>query len=192
MSARIVLVTGGARSGKSAFAEKYVAALPGPVAYIATAQALDGEMAVRVALHRSRRPAAWTTHEAPAAADAAIARAAAAGARAILFDCLTLCVSNLLLDPAAPPTPAERHARIKAEIARLIDAARASGAVVVFVTNEVGMGIVPDNALAREYRDLAGLANQQVAAAAAEVYLTVSGIAVDIKKIAVHIEVNNG
>lgn len=186
MSGKIVLVTGGARSGKSSFAEKYVAALGGPIAYIATAETLDNEMEARVALHRARRPASWQTYEAPRAAHEALA-AAAAGARAVLFDCLTVYVSNLLLDPSAPATTEERHSRISGEIARLVAAARAVDATVVFVTNEVGAGIVPDNALAREYRDLAGLANQQIAAVADEVYLVVSGIAVDIKKLAAKI-----
>lgn len=182
MNSKIVLVTGGARSGKSRFAEDYVARLGVPAAYIATAEVLDDEMAARVALHRGRRPADWRTFEAPGDAHEAI-RKAAADARAILFDCLTLYISNLLLSPAAPATAAERHTHVRAAVAALVDAARESGTTVVFVTNEVGMGIVPDNALAREYRDLAGLANQQVAAAANEVYLVVSGLAVDVRKI---------
>lgn len=186
MSGKIVLVTGGARSGKSAFAEKYVAALGVPVAYIATAETLDAEMEARVALHRARRPASWQTYEAPRAAHEALAKAAA-GARAVLFDCLTVYVSNLLIDPAAPATPEERHSRITGEIANLAAAARAAAATVVFVTNEVGAGIVPDNALAREYRDLAGLANQQIAAVADEVYLVVCGIPVNIKQLAAKI-----
>jgi adenosylcobinamide kinase/adenosylcobinamide-phosphate guanylyltransferase len=180
---KIVLVTGGARSGKSTFAEKYVAALGGKVAYIATAEALDDEMRARVALHRARRPAGWPTYEAPRAAAPVLAQAAA-GAAAVLFDCLTVYLANLLLDPSAPAGPRERHDHIRGEIAALVAAARAVAATVVFVSNEVGAGIVPENALAREYRDLAGLANQQVAAAADEVYLVVSGIPVDIKKIA--------
>lgn len=180
MNGKIVLVTGGARSGKSSFAERYIARLGRPVAYIATAQVLDGEMADRVARHRERRPAEWQTIEAPTAAHEAIRRA---GAGAILFDCLTLYVSNLLLSPDAPATAEERYNYVRAAIADLIAAAAESDATVVFVTNEVGMGIVPDNALAREYRDLAGLANQQLAAAAAEVYLVVSGLAVEVKKL---------
>lgn len=181
MSGKIVLVTGGSRSGKSRFAEEYVAALGGRAAYIATAQVLDGEMADRVALHRARRPSGWQTFEAPYRADEVLART---GADAVLFDCLTLYVSNLLLAPDAPAAPRERSELVSGRIGALVGAARASEATVVFVTNEVGAGIVPDNALAREFRDLAGLANQQVAAAAAEVYLVVSGIAVDIKKLA--------
>lgn len=182
MNGKIVLVTGGARSGKSSFAERYVARLGRPVTYIATAQVLDGEMADRVARHRGRRPADWRTVEAPYAAHEAIC---AAGAGVILFDCLTLYIANLLLSADAPATAEQRHDRVRAGVAALIDATATAGATVVFVTNEVGMGIVPDNPLAREYRDLAGLANQQLAAAAAEVYLVVSGLAVDIKKISV-------
>ncbi len=182
MSGKIVLVTGGARSGKSSFAEKYVAALGVPVAYIATAETLDAEMEARVALHRDRRPSSWQTYEAPRAAHEVLAAAAAAGA--ILFDCLTVYVANLLLDQSAPASPEERHSHIAGEIAKLAAAASAADATVVFVTNEVGAGIVPDNALAREYRDLAGLANQQLAAVADEVYLVVSGIPVNIKQLA--------
>jgi adenosylcobinamide kinase/adenosylcobinamide-phosphate guanylyltransferase len=187
MNGKIVLVTGGARSGKSAFAERYAAARGGTVAYIATAEALDGEMAARIARHRAHRPGSWRTIEAPRAAAAAIAAAGTAGT--VIFDCLTVYLANLLLDPAAPAAPEERHRLVRGEIAALVAAARAADAAVLFVTNEVGAGIVPENALAREYRDLAGLANQQVAAAAAEVYLVVSGLAVDIKKIATRIEV---
>jgi adenosylcobinamide kinase/adenosylcobinamide-phosphate guanylyltransferase len=139
-------------------------------------------------LHRARRPASWQTLEAPRGAAPVLAQAAA-GAAAVLFDCLTVYVANLLIDTAAPTTPQERLRHIHSEIAALVAAARTAAATVVFVTNEVGAGIVPENALAREYRDLAGLANQQVAAAADEVYLVVSGIPVDIKKLAANIEV---
>lgn len=190
MSAKIILVTGGARSGKSTYAERYVASIGSSVAYIATAQVLDGEMESRVALHRHRRPAEWQIFEAPYDAEKTLAEAVAT-ADAVLFDCMTLYVSNLLLSPDAPPTPEERFALVQRKIALLLESARAGSATVVFVTNEVGLGIVPDNALAREYRDLSGAANQQAAAAADEVYLVVSGLAVELKKIAtaIHPEV---
>ncbi|HMM20312.1 MAG TPA: bifunctional adenosylcobinamide kinase/adenosylcobinamide-phosphate guanylyltransferase [Selenomonadales bacterium] len=183
MSGKIVLVTGGARSGKSAFAEGHVARLGERIAYIATAQIYDDEMKARVDLHRRRRPAGWETYEAPYGAEAVLARVAPE-ADAVLFDCLTLYTSNLLLAADAPATPEERLIFIRSKITLLIEAARSGRATVVFVTNEVGMGIVPDNALAREYRDAAGLVNQQVAAAAGEVYLVVSGLAVELKKLA--------
>lgn len=184
MRGKIVLVTGGARSGKSTFAEHYAAAAGEPVAYIATAQVGDEEMRLRVELHQRRRPAEWLTIEAPVDADRAIAQAAQT-AKVVLFDCLTLYTSNLLLAAATLTEPAERQRYIIGAIDKLIEAAQASQATVIFVTNEVGMGIVPDNALAREYRDVAGKVNQRVAAAADEVYLVVCGLAVDIKQLAV-------
>ncbi|MDR3589132.1 MAG: bifunctional adenosylcobinamide kinase/adenosylcobinamide-phosphate guanylyltransferase [Negativicutes bacterium] len=188
MKGKIILVTGGARSGKSRFAEKLVGALGVKTAYIATAEVWDDEMAARVALHRTRRPADWLTFEAPLEADKAMAEALA-GAEAVLFDCLTVYTSNLLLSSAMPATAGEQRYRfVREEIAKLLQSAKARPATVVFVTNEVGMGIVPDNALAREFRDLAGLVNEQVAAAADEVYLTVSGLAVELKKIATAID----
>lgn len=183
MKGEIVLVTGGARSGKSAFAERYVARRGGAVAYIATAQIYDEEMEFRVKLHRARRPASWTTYEAPCDAERAIEAAGAAHA-AVLFDCLTLYTTNLLCSGRLPEEEAARYEVVRQAADRLIESARASGRCVVFVTNEVGMGIVPENAMAREYRDLAGIVNQRVAAAADRVFLTVSGLAFDIKKLA--------
>ncbi|MCI6086022.1 MAG: bifunctional adenosylcobinamide kinase/adenosylcobinamide-phosphate guanylyltransferase [Selenomonas sp.] len=181
----IILVTGGARSGKSAFAERFVAAHGQRIAYVATAQILDEEMRYRVALHKKRRPAAWTTYEAPFAAEGAIRQAAEAH-DALLFDCLTVYFSNLLCSLTEDELADEARVYELAQGAadRLIAAAEESGMTCVFVTNEVGAGIVPENKLARLYRDIAGLVNQQVAAAAEVVYLTVSGIPVDIKKLA--------
>jgi adenosylcobinamide kinase/adenosylcobinamide-phosphate guanylyltransferase len=185
MAGKIILVTGGARSGKSEFAEQYALMSGKPVAYIATAQIYDEEMRLRVALHRQRRPNNWRTYEAPYFAEKAIDQAVT-HADIILFDCLTLYTSNLLLAPNVSDNQKERGRYIAAQIELLLESARSSQATVIFVTNEVGMGVVPENALAREYRDVAGLANQQVAACADEVYLVVSGLAVDIKKLAVN------
>lgn len=183
MSGKIVLVLGGARSGKSRFAERYATCCGGAIAYIATAEAGDEEMRRRIALHRQRRPAEWRTWEAPLAAEKAIS-AAAAEADVILFDCLTIYVANLMLAPDVPGTAASRQEYILAAVDGLLMAARQCGATVIFVANEVGMGIVPDNPLSREYRDLAGWVNQRVAAAADEVYLVVAGLAVEIKQVA--------
>jgi len=181
--AKIVLITGGARSGKSAFAEKFARQAGPRVAYIATAEVGDGEMAERVALHRRRRPAEWQTYEAPMQAETAIAAIAAAGqANLILFDCLTVYTSNALLaQPEDAPVPLRREA-VLAALDRLLAAAGRFSGTVVFVTNEVGDGIVPDNVLAREYRDLAGLVNQKAAQAAAEVYWVICGLPVEIKR----------
>lgn len=187
MAGKIVLVTGGARSGKSTFAERYAARGGRPVAYIATAQIYDDEMKERVSIHQSRRPANWPTFEAPYNADEAMAKAVQS-AKTVLFDCLTLYTSNLLLAPDAPTDREERRQSVLNGIEKLLARAKQGNCDVIFVTNEVGLGIVPDNALAREYRDVAGLVNQKVAANADEVYLVVSGLAVELKKIAVSLE----
>ncbi len=186
MAGKIVLVTGGARSGKSTFAERYAAQGSRTVAYIATAQIYDDEMKERVGLHQSRRPANWSTYEAPYKAECAMSQAVQS-ADAVLFDCLTLYTSNLLLAPEAPADREERRQAVLAAIDTLLFSAKQEHADVIFVTNEVGSGIVPDNALAREYRDIAGLVNQKVARFADEVYLVISGLAVELKKIAVNL-----
>ena len=185
MAAKLILVTGGARSGKSTFAEGLASRAAGPVAYIATAQIYDEEMRQRVDLHQERRPADWRTYEAPYGADAVLATALQEPVQAVLFDCLTLYTSNLLLGPAAPADREQRASHILREIDKLLAVARQGTATVIFVSNEVGMGIVPDNPLAREYRDVAGWVNQKVAAAADQVYLVVSGLAIEIKEKAV-------
>lgn len=183
MAGKIVLVLGGARSGKSSFAERYAAACGGAVAYIATAAAADEEMRRRIALHRQRRPAAWRTWDAPLHAAQAVT-AAAEEAAVILLDCLTIYTANLLAAAASAADAAARQHYVLAEVDKLLRAAQHSGATVIIVSNEVGQGIVPANPLAREYRDLAGWVNQRAAAAAEEVYLVVAGLAVEIKRAA--------
>ena len=149
-TARLVLVTGGARSGKSSFAERYVAAHGERIAYIATAQIFDDEMRYRVKLHRARRPAAWQTYEAPFDAENAIAEAAKTH-DALLFDCLTVYLSNLLCQlPEEQLKDEDAVYKLAQDAAqKLILAAQASGALCVFVTNEVGAGIVPENEIGR-------------------------------------------
>lgn len=186
MAGKIVLVTGGARSGKSSFAERYAKKYGKHIAYLATAEAWDDEMQFRIACHRADRPATWTTYEAPREAEHAI-REAGKGHDMILFDCITIYLSNLLcgFTEADLHDTGRVYAAAESCIGRLIDAARDVDSTVVFVTNEVGSGIVPENALARLYRDLAGLVNQQLAAAADEAYLVVSGLAIDLHAAAV-------
>ena len=176
MPGKIIMVTGGARSGKSEFAERYVLHYSPKCDYIATAEILDEEMAERVRLHRERRDARWINHEAPYHAERT-------------FDCLTVYMCNLFYGKDAPEGEfLERCQVVFDEIDKVLAAARNCGKIVVFVTNEVGSGIVPDNQMAREYRDLAGWVNQRVANEADHVYYCVAGQAVDVKKLAFKFE----
>jgi len=180
---KIILVTGGARSGKSAFAERLALKIGnGRAAYVATAQIFDDEMNFRVRFHRERRGDNWATFEAPFDAEEKIC-AAGKSFGAILFDCVTLYVSNFLCN-AETDDEKFLYENLRGLIGKLIDTALAVDAVTIFVTNEVGAGIVPENKLARRFRDLAGLANQLLAAQADKVFLTVAGLAVDVKKLA--------
>ena len=165
-----LLVLGGARSGKSRYAQQRAEACAGRLAYIATAQALDAEMADRIARHRADRDARWHTIEAPLALAAAIARAGESHA-AILVDCLTLWLSNLLLADRDP----------QGEGATLAEAIAACPVPVALVANEVGLGIVPDNALARRFRDEAGWLNQRLPAIADEVVFVAAGLPMVLK-----------
>lgn len=179
---KIILITGGARCGKSSFAEDYVRKIGKKIAYIATSQIYDEEMAYRVKLHQNRRPDNWQTYEAPFEAHKAITQALQAH-DTILFDCLTLYLSNYLCsEKNSDYSMSELSTGAKKMMSDLIEAVQQTAEkTCIFVTNEVGSGIVPENALARKYRDLAGLCNQQIAKAADEVYFVVSGIPVKIK-----------
>jgi adenosylcobinamide kinase / adenosylcobinamide-phosphate guanylyltransferase len=170
----LTLFTGGARSGKSARAEQYAARLGGPLLYLATAEARDDEMQQRIAHHQKRRPSGWSTREEPLAV-AAVLDELAPGT-IVLLDCLSLLITNLLLANEHDPEPA-----IERELTAILTVAQARELRLIVVSNEVGMGIVPAYALGRVYRDLLGRANQRFAAAAAEVYLVVCGIAVELR-----------
>lgn len=180
----LTLVIGGARAGKTSFALSLAHAAPGPVTYVATAEAGDGEMAARIVRHRAERPPHWRTVEAPLDPVAALIAEPVSGL--VLLDCLTMLVSNILLAhlPAAEFTAAAGDAAEAATLAavrRLLDWREQAGAALVVVSNEVGLGIVPVSPLARLYRDTLGRANQLVAARAARVYLVVAGLALDLK-----------
>ncbi len=164
-----ILITGGARSGKSRHAEVRARALAGRPVYIATAEVLDEEMAARVALHKAQRGPDWL--ERPAPLDLVAALRASDGAGPRLVDCLTMWLSNLM--------HAEREWEPEAQ-ELLAELARQT-APVVLVSNEVGLGIVPDNALARAFRDAQGRLNQMVAAAVDEVEFVVAGIPMKVK-----------
>ena len=161
----VTLVLGGARSGKSRFAEGLLDQHPGQRVYLATAEILDAEMAERVRLHRERRDADCRTREEPLALADAIVAETAKGA-AVLVDCLTLWLGNLL----------GRERDAEAEIDGLLTAIGQFGGPVIFVSNEVGLGIVPDNALARAFRDHAGRLHQRLAAKAERVFLVTAGL----------------
>lgn len=179
---KLILVSGGSRSGKSVWAEKLARAQGGKTAYIATAVVEDEEMARRVAAHQNRRPPdLWGNYEAPQDA-AACLRATGSGAYgAVLFDCLTVYTGNRLFALADLPA-AQKEAALLAEAEEMIAAARESVCPVVFVTSEVGSGIVPMDPIAREFRDVVGLINQKMAAAADEVWLVACGLAIDLKR----------
>ncbi|MGH6815469.1 MAG: bifunctional adenosylcobinamide kinase/adenosylcobinamide-phosphate guanylyltransferase [Hyphomicrobiaceae bacterium] len=167
---RLTLILGGARSGKSVHAERLIAsARPAPWIYIATAQAFDDEMRTRIAHHKARRGTGWHTHEAPLALAETLRRQPPGAA--ILVDCLTLWLGNTLL--------AQRD--IDAAAADLCAALAAVSGPCVLVSNEVGLGIVPETALAREFRDRAGRLHQALAAEADRVLLMVAGLPMTVK-----------
>jgi adenosylcobinamide kinase / adenosylcobinamide-phosphate guanylyltransferase len=177
----LILILGGARSGKSAYAERLATERGGPVLFVATATAGDEEMAQRIAAHRAARPAEWRTLEAPSGV---AARVAAAGERAgmVLLDCLTLLVSNLLLAHEAEGEEVVARA-VDAEIDALVDRIAEDAATWIVVSNEVGMGLVPPYPLGRAYRDLLGRVNARVAARADRAYLLVAGLPLDLKRL---------
>ena len=165
-----MLVLGGARSGKSSFAEQMVMESGLEPVYVATARAGDAEMEERIAEHRMRRNSAWRTIEEPDALEKALAMQAQAG-RALLVDCLTLWLSNLIL----------AGADIAARASALRDAVWAAPGLLVLVSNEVGLGLVPDNALGRRFRDAQGRLNQGVAAIADTVVFLAAGLPLYLK-----------
>jgi adenosylcobinamide kinase/adenosylcobinamide-phosphate guanylyltransferase len=174
MGKRFTLILGGARSGKSDFAQTLASTRGGDdVLFVATAQARDSEMDARIEKHRRARPANWRTLETPA--ELAEVLQTEPEARVVVIDCITLWVSNVLLKEDAGPGAMER------ELNDLLSWYRVSQCELIVVSNEVGMGLVPDNALGRAYRDLLGAMNKLLAAAADQVYLVVAGLPVEIK-----------
>jgi len=173
--AQLLLVLGGVRSGKSRWAETLAGSGP-PVTYLATAQAGDAEMACRIARHRQRRPADWRTIEEPWAVPAVVATHAAG---TVLVECLGLWLTNLLVGLDA--RPALTDDAIRQAGVELVQAAQQAAGRIIVVSNETGCGIMPLNALARRFGDLLGEANQELAAAAAEVWWCVAGIPQRIK-----------
>ena len=173
---QLILVLGGARSGKSAFAER-LAKQGGRVLYVATAEALDKEMERRIAVHRNQRPAEWDTLEEPLNLVESLP-AKLDGYDTCLLDCLTLWVSNLLISQEGDPD-VERE--ILAVANKLVEIYEGSQATWIVVSNEVGLGVVPSSSLGATYRDALGRVNQAVAARADKVYFMAAGLALDLK-----------
>lgn len=179
---RLILVVGGVRSGKSRFAQDLAQQLGGDhVLFVATAEAGDDEMSRRIDHHRRSRPAVWQTMEQPLAAGEAIMRLDAAPP-VILVDCLTLLVSNAMLQCDGDAEAAQQ--RVTAETQALIDASRRHEAAMIIVSGEVGLGLVPEHPSGRMFRDLLGWANQMIAAEADATYFMVAGLAVDVRSLA--------
>lgn len=182
MKSKLIVVTGGTRSGKSLFAEEYLTSCSGRKAYVATAQILDEEMKERVAEHRRRRPKDWQTLEISSGLSAAFP-AVLEQADAVLVDCLTLYLSNYLFAHETARDEEILQGALQ-EMENIVGAVRQTAdKTVIFVTNELGCGIVPMSHISRLYRDVVGKVNQYAAGQADEVYWTVCGIPVEITRL---------
>jgi adenosylcobinamide kinase/adenosylcobinamide-phosphate guanylyltransferase len=177
--AHFTLITGGCRSGKSAYAQQLAESLPGRRAYVATCPVLDEEMRLRIERHqRARSRAQWETIEEPL--NLAGALAGNPEYEVVLVDCVTLWVNNLMYLVERNGIQL-RERDLTRHCEEVLEAGSKREGTVIFVTNEVGLGIVPDNALARRYRDLAGWCNQRIAAAADTVTLVTCGLPLHLK-----------
>ncbi len=193
MGKRLTLILGGARSGKSSYAQQLAAELGTRVLFVATAVAFDEEMTARIAAHQQARPPGWRTLEAPSQVGHAI-RAAGGQEEVVLLDCLTLLANNVILalpsqedaaastDAVASADAAAAQAALDEEIDDLLNSYAASQAEWIIVSNEVGLGLVPATPLGRVYRDVLGRANQRLAQAAGRVVFMVAGIPMVVKE----------
>lgn len=175
---QFILITGGARSGKSSYAERQAAEMGHDVLYVATAQAFDDEMRLRIRNHQNDRPDHWHTLETPTGVGAAI-MASELQPEVVLLDCMTLLATNVMLSLPEPWDSAEMD--LNRELDALWESYQQGDATYLIVTNEVGFGIVPANKMSRIYRDLLGRANQRLATLADHVYLLVAGLPVVVK-----------
>ncbi len=185
MAGKLVFITGGARSGKSVFAEKLAISHDGRVAYVATASAGDEEMKLRIERHRARRPSDWATFECTAGLAESI-RGASAEHDLVLVDCLTVYLARLLpyLDDAEPATvqvEGDLSRRLDCEMAEILETIKTLEADVIIVSNEVGGGLVPPYPSGRLYRDMIGRANQRIVAESDLAYAVIAGIPIDLK-----------
>ncbi|HRE29397.1 MAG TPA: bifunctional adenosylcobinamide kinase/adenosylcobinamide-phosphate guanylyltransferase [Anaerolineales bacterium] len=180
----LTFILGGARSGKSSYAERLATEHGGPVLYVATARAWDSDMAARIRRHQADRPAHWRTLEAPLGVGAAVTDWLAAANEkpaVILLDCLTLLANNVIAPLPEDLRPEVAEEALAPEIAALTECIAASGIDWIVVSNEVGLGIVPPYALGRAYRDALGRANQRMAAVADRVLFMVAGLPLTVK-----------
>lgn len=185
-SGKLIFISGGARSGKSTFAEEMMRDIKGPIAYLATAQALDKEMESRINQHRQRRPKDWTTFEEPLQISELIEKHCTSYP-SWLLDCVTLYVSNLLFFYLKTHQKEDELCNdglqdfILHEIKNLLKTVQNTGICLVAVSNEVGWGLVPPDSISRAYRDIMGIVNQLMAQASNEVYLVSMGIPLCLK-----------
>lgn len=190
MKSQIILCSGGARSGKSEFAERLALVIKGPKAYVATGQAFDEEMVDRIKKHQERRGKIWNNFEVPLhLADEW--ENISQSADVILIDCLTMFTTNHMMAYGSIRGQEDANRleqTILSELDTLLDSIQScEDKTVIFVTNEIGLGIVPDNKLARYFRDIAGRVNRAVASVADKLYLTISGVTIELKSQEVHI-----
>ena len=190
MKSQIILCSGGARSGKSEFAERLALATAGRKAYVATGQAFDEEMIDRIKKHQERRGEIWNNFEVPLHL-AKEWQNISQTADVILIDCLTMFTTNHMMAHGSIQGQQDANqleAAVLTELESLLASIKScEDKTVIFVTNEIGLGIVPDNKIARYFRDIAGRVNRTVAAAADKLYLTISGVTIELKSQEVHI-----
>ena len=190
MKSQIILCSGGARSGKSEFAERLALATAGRKAYVATGQAFDEEMIDRIKKHQERRGEIWNNFEVPLHL-AKEWKNISQSADVILIDCLTMFTTNHMMAHGSIQGQQDANqleATVLTELETLLASIKTcEGKTVIFVTNEIGLGIVPDNKLARYFRDIAGRVNRTVATAADKLFLTISGVTIELKSQEVHI-----
>jgi len=177
MNKELVLIIGGARSGKSSFAQRLAKNVGGKVLFLATAQAGDDEMAERIARHKASRPATWRTVEEPLEL-ASVLQREAASTDVVIIDCLTLWLNNLLLREGSAS-----ETEVLGQVDRLLDVYQKGTASYIVVSGEVGLGLVPPYPLGRLYRDILGWMNQKVASRADKVFLMIAGIPLELKSL---------
>ena len=176
-----ILITGGARSGKSKLAAELGAKRGGQVLFVATAEAGDDEMKQRIEAHRKVRPRDWKTLEATTHIGSRIMDNIG-GAKTVIIDCITLLISNIFGEHSGKTGNTTLEKAVEAEINELLECIKKTKADIIIVTNEVGLGIIPGDSISRLYRDLLGQANQMLADGVDEVYMMIAGIPVTVKK----------